>query len=210
MEKRLKGGNNRAKLADEQKELLWDIRICNLFFERHQIRIGRSTDARCFKLLLYIKNPPVNSRKAQDGICHELSENSSDRQIFFFIDETGFLVNMICLYGRELTGIRATRIVLAWRYRKYYVACTISCELMVNFKINERAYNAECFLEYLLEIFEIFRAREISETYLVMDNVPFHKTEFFQNTMRSFNHIPIYLPPHSPFLNHIENLLSKW
>ncbi|KII74136.1 hypothetical protein RF11_14411 [Thelohanellus kitauei] len=41
---------------------------------------------------------------------------------------------------------------------------------MVNFKINERAYNAECFPEYLLEIFEIFRAREISETYPVMDN----------------------------------------
>ncbi|KII74838.1 hypothetical protein RF11_07029 [Thelohanellus kitauei] len=85
---------------------------------------------------------------------------------------------MICLYGRELTGDRSTRIVPALRSRNYSVSCTISCEGMVNFKIIERAYKAEYFLEYFLEIFEIFRVREISEAYLVMDNVPFHKTEF--------------------------------
>ncbi|KII74561.1 hypothetical protein RF11_16171 [Thelohanellus kitauei] len=129
---------------------------------------------------------------------------------FYIIDETGFQVKMICLYGRELTGIRATRIVLALRSRNYSVASTMSWEGMVNFNIDERAYFAERFLEYLLEIFEIFRAREFSEAYLVMDNVPFHKTEFVQNTMRAFNHIPIYLLPCSPFLNPIENLFSKW
>ncbi|KII62830.1 hypothetical protein RF11_09007 [Thelohanellus kitauei] len=133
-----------------------------------------------------------------------------DRQKVFFIDETGFQVNMICRYGRELTGVRATRVVPTLRSRNYSVACTMSCEGMVNFKIRERAYNAECFLEYLLEIFEIFQAREISEVYLVMDNVPFHKTALVQNTIRAFNHVPIYLPPYSPFLNPIENLFSKW
>ncbi|KII74107.1 hypothetical protein RF11_08485 [Thelohanellus kitauei] len=95
---------------------------------------------------------------------------------------------MICRYGRELTGIRATRIALALRSRNYSVACTMSCEGMVNFKISETAYNTERFLEYLLDICEIFRAREISEAYLVMDNVPFHKTALVQNTIRAFNH----------------------
>ncbi|KII63926.1 hypothetical protein RF11_07773 [Thelohanellus kitauei] len=59
MEKSPKGGNHRAKLTDEQKESLCDIveedcsltiqRICDLFFERHNIRIRRSTATRCFK-----------------------------------------------------------------------------------------------------------------------------------------------------------------
>ncbi|KII71233.1 hypothetical protein RF11_11751 [Thelohanellus kitauei] len=86
----------------------------------------------------------------------------------------------------------------------------MSCESMFNFKISEIIYNAEYSLEYLIEIFEIFRARDISEIYLVMDNVPFHKTTLVQNTIRAFNHVPIYLPPFSPVLNPIENLYSKW
>ncbi|KII69505.1 hypothetical protein RF11_15409 [Thelohanellus kitauei] len=55
----LKGGNRRSKLTDEQKESLFDIleedyshtiqRICDLFFERQNIRIGRSTATRGFK-----------------------------------------------------------------------------------------------------------------------------------------------------------------
>ncbi|KII65939.1 hypothetical protein RF11_12280 [Thelohanellus kitauei] len=59
IEKLPKGVNLRAKLTDKQKESLCDIleedcsptiqRICDLFLERHNIRIGRSTATRCFK-----------------------------------------------------------------------------------------------------------------------------------------------------------------
>ncbi|KII67216.1 hypothetical protein RF11_05368 [Thelohanellus kitauei] len=121
-----------------------------------------------------------------------------NRQVFF-IDETCFQVNMNCWYGRELNGVRATGSVPALRFRNYCVAYTMSCEGMVNFKIDERAYNAECSLEYLFEIFEIFRVREISVAYLVMDNVSFRKTALAQNTIRAFNHVPIFLPPYRPF-----------
>ncbi|KII71454.1 hypothetical protein RF11_16324 [Thelohanellus kitauei] len=76
---------------------------------------------------------------SREGICHELLSISPDRQ-----------------EGRELTEIRATRVVLTLRSRNFSVGCTISCEAMVNFKISERAYNSELFLEYLLEIFETF------------------------------------------------------
>ncbi|KII66714.1 hypothetical protein RF11_03536 [Thelohanellus kitauei] len=82
---------------------------------------------------------------------------ASDRQ-FFFIDETGFQVNMICRYGREPTGIPPTRVVLALMSRKYSDAGSMSCLGMINFKIIETAYNTECFSEYVLEIFEVFRA----------------------------------------------------
>ncbi|KII71875.1 hypothetical protein RF11_13435 [Thelohanellus kitauei] len=185
IEKLPKGGNHRGKLTDQQKESLCDIleedcwrtiqRICDLFFERHNILIGRSTATRCFRDFHYTlkvlrpiperRNDPQNILARKEYAINFL-RIAPDRQKVFFIDETGFQVNMICRYGRELTGVRTTRVVPALRSRNYSVACTMSCEGMVNFKIRERAYNAECFLEYLLEILEIFRAREISETYL--------------------------------------------
>ncbi|KII64654.1 hypothetical protein RF11_14797 [Thelohanellus kitauei] len=111
-------GNHEAKLTGEQKESL-----CDILEEDCSRTIQRTCD-----LFLERHNLRIDKK--------------------FFIYETGFQVNMICLYGRELTGIRATKIVSALRSRNYSVSCTISYEGMVNVKINERAYNAECFLEY--------------------------------------------------------------
>ncbi|KII60484.1 hypothetical protein RF11_11841 [Thelohanellus kitauei] len=58
-----KDDNRRAKSTDEQKESIIDIleenyshtiqRKCDLFFERHYIRTGRSTATRCFKNFHY-------------------------------------------------------------------------------------------------------------------------------------------------------------
>ncbi|KII73992.1 hypothetical protein RF11_00080 [Thelohanellus kitauei] len=57
---------SRSKLTDEQKESLCDIleeecvrtsqRICDMFFEKHNIRIGRSTDTRFSKEFHYTLN----------------------------------------------------------------------------------------------------------------------------------------------------------
>ncbi|KII67459.1 hypothetical protein RF11_07449 [Thelohanellus kitauei] len=77
---------------------------------------------------------------------------------------------MICRYGRDLTGVRATKVVRGIEVSKLF--CCLH----------------DCFLEYLQEIFEVIPAIEISEVYLVMDNVPFHKTALVQNTIRAFNH----------------------
>ncbi|KII72487.1 hypothetical protein RF11_09735 [Thelohanellus kitauei] len=64
---------------------------------------------------------------------------------------------------------------------------------------------------YFLSFIRRRRVNQIVSNELrVMDNVPFHKTALVQNTIRAFNHVPIYLPPCSPFLNPIENLFSKW
>ncbi|KII68018.1 hypothetical protein RF11_02020 [Thelohanellus kitauei] len=147
-------GYHRANLTDEQKESLCDILeedcsrtiqiICDLFFERYNIRIGRSTATRCFKDFHYTlklvrpfperRNDPQNILARKEYAINFL-RIAPDRQKVFFIDETGFQVNMICRYGRELTGV-----VPALRSRNYSVACTMSCEGMVNFKISERAY----------------------------------------------------------------------
>ncbi|KII63364.1 hypothetical protein RF11_05222 [Thelohanellus kitauei] len=95
---------------------------------------------------------------------------AQDRQKVLFIDETGFKVNDMSVWSR------------AHKNRFGFK--------MVNFEIDERAYSAESFLEYLFEIFEIFRAREISDAYLLMDNANSKSSdEVFSSFETSSTHI---------------------
>ncbi|KII68785.1 hypothetical protein RF11_12060 [Thelohanellus kitauei] len=135
------------KSTDEEKESLCDNleddcshpirRICDLCFERHNIRSEdplQRVDI-YFHCTLKILRPISERRNVPQNIL-AWKENAMNflriaagRHKDFFVDETGF---------RKLTGIRATRVVLASRSLNYSVACTMSYEGMVNFKISER------------------------------------------------------------------------
>ncbi|KII73892.1 hypothetical protein RF11_12945 [Thelohanellus kitauei] len=125
IEKLPKGADHREKLTNEPKESL-----CDILEEK-----GANDPKKILARKEYVMN---------------FLRIAQDRQKVFFIDETGFQANMICRYGRELTGIRATS----------RSGITVLKD-MVNFKISDTAYNTEWYLEYRLEIFEIFLAREI-------------------------------------------------
>ncbi|KII73914.1 hypothetical protein RF11_15616 [Thelohanellus kitauei] len=84
----------------------------------------------------------------------------------------------------KLTGIRATRVVHALRSGNYSVTCTMSLEGMVNFKIDEMAYNTTFSAISRRDISNLSSTRDLEACYL-MDNVPFHKTEFVQNTIKT-------------------------
>ncbi|KII61720.1 hypothetical protein RF11_06676 [Thelohanellus kitauei] len=117
---------------------------------------------------------------------------------------------MVSRCGRSPVGVRATLTVPALRMKNYSVGCTMACDGILNFKISQRPYNAEIFQEYLSEVFQSLSQRGISGAYMVMDNVPFHKTEIIRSFVVAFGHSPIFLPQYSPFLNPIENLFSTW
>jgi transposase len=51
---------------------------------------------------------------------------------------------------------------------------------------------------------------DISNVVLIMDNATIHWTRALQELCNSQNIRILLLPPHSPFLNPIENLFSKW
>ncbi|KII63767.1 hypothetical protein RF11_15001 [Thelohanellus kitauei] len=130
-------------------------RICDLFFERHNILIGRSTATRCFRDFHYTLK-----------ILWLIPEWRNETQ------------NILARKEYAMNFRRISRIdIKFFLYTKPF--------------FNERVYNAECVLEYLLEIVYNFRAREVSEAYLVMPKVPFHKMAFFQHTIWAFNHVQI-------------------
>ncbi|KII72824.1 hypothetical protein RF11_14918 [Thelohanellus kitauei] len=64
------------------------------------------------------------------------------------------------------------------------------------FKTQDHPFNQEHFCGYFIEAFEQFFSSGIHESIFIMDNEE--------------GRWVIYLPPYSPFLIQIENLLPKW
>ncbi|KII69012.1 hypothetical protein RF11_09953 [Thelohanellus kitauei] len=111
IDKLSKGGKHRAKFTDEQKESL-----CDILEEDFSPTIQRICD---------LRDDPQNALATRQYGMNFLRIAPYRKKKF--IDETGFQVKMICLYGQEITGYREKRIVLALRSRNYSVACTNSC-----------------------------------------------------------------------------------
>ncbi|KII70521.1 hypothetical protein RF11_14835 [Thelohanellus kitauei] len=143
---------------------------CDLFFERTHASISRSTVARCLK-----KNQ-VNFEDSQGLpelrtisfiilLFKECTINflwiALHHKKLFFLDETGFQVNMVSRCGRLPLRVPAHRTIPALRIKTYSVGCIIEGRL--------------------------------SGAYMVIDNVPFHKTEMIQSSIVAFGHSPIFL-----------------
>lgn len=72
-----------------------------------------------------------------------------------------------------------------------------------------RPYNTELFREYLVELFQTFRANRINNAVIIADNVAFHRNQEIQILARANGHQLIFLPAYSPFLNPIEELFGQ-
>ena len=64
-------------------------------------------------------------------------------------------------------------------------------------------------MDFIRQLCDYFDTNEMTDVYLVMDNVRFHKTQV-RDLIEERGHHPLYLPPYSPFLDPIENLFSQW
>ena len=64
--------------------------------------------------------------------------------------------------------------------------------------------NSKIMEEYLYQINKI---RNNKKTYLILDNAKIHKTKSFIETAKKLNIELLFLPPYSPFLNKIEDLI---
>ncbi|KII70785.1 hypothetical protein RF11_14945 [Thelohanellus kitauei] len=78
------------------------------------------------------------------------------------------------------------------------------------FKAGDNPLNEKHFCGYFIEAFELFFSSGLHECIFIMDSVRFHKTNRVQTMLQENGRRGISLPPYSPFLNQIENLLPKW
>ena len=128
----------------------------------------------------------------------------------FFIDEVGFTMNMRLKRGRSLIGTRAVQVVPTLRTRNISVFACMRKLGLYYFKPQTCPYNTAYFIEALRDLLTKIGNDGIQNAVFVVDNVPFHKSQFASTLLQESGHRLLFLPPYSPFLNPIENLFSKW
>ncbi|KAI8884055.1 hypothetical protein K501DRAFT_85198 [Backusella circina FSU 941] len=62
---------------------------------------------------------------------------------------------------------------------------------------------------FVQEISSVLKDFGLENMYIVIDNATIHKTPDVLQAIRDNGHIPLFLPPYSPFLNPIEECWSK-
>ena len=129
----------------------------------------------------------------------------SEDQIVF-IDEVGFNVSMRTSRGRS----PAVTVVPCIRSRNISICCAMNRNGIIYFKVNNRAFNGENFIDYINELKPKLQEAGILNAKLIMDNVRFHRMANVQTVIAEHGLTAMYLPPYSPFLNPIENMFSKW
>ncbi|XP_061514175.1 uncharacterized protein LOC133393386 isoform X1 [Anopheles gambiae] len=227
-----KRGGNRAKLLSEeaaQSIRAWIDEDCTVtlkalvekVYERFNVRVSTTTVAREIKGFNYsfkrIHNLPerrntdstIEERRSYASMCYQISMENPDTDIVF-LDEVGFKVSMRTSKGRSLKGTTPTIVVPQLRSRNISIVCAMNKSGIVHYLSHNRAINRELFTQFIYELKEKLRMREIHRTFMVMDNVAFHKSSEVKEAIGYDEDKPVYLPPYSPFLNPIENLFSKW
>ena len=140
-----------------------------------------------------------------------LIRQHNDNKTIFFLDETGFRVEMRSRYGRSLRGANAESVIPNIRSRNISVVAALSHTGVVHYEILNGNGNAERFAHF---IDDLAHARDIggysNETIIVMDNVAFHRSPIVREIIELRGFQTCYLPPYSPFLNPIESFFGQW
>ncbi|XP_035908216.1 uncharacterized protein LOC118510467 isoform X1 [Anopheles stephensi] len=227
-----KRGGNRSKLLSQQAVI--DVRnwidedctvtlkaLAEKVFEQHGVRVSSTTIAReikgfnyslkMVKLLPERRNTPttVEERKHYATQFYEIARGIPDNGLIY-LDEVGFNVSMRTLKGRSQRGTPATITVPQLRTRNISIICAMHRYGVLLYTTHTRSVNRERFIQFIEELKQTLRSKNINSSYFIMDNVAFHKTPAVRVAIGNDSDKPLYLPPYSPFLNPIENLFSQW
>lgn len=137
-------------------------------------------------------------------------EANNDLSRIIFVDEVGFCVSMRPSRGRAMVGATPTLIVRSIKTRNLSVCSAMNHAKLLYHRVQDSAYNSVSFSSFLEALIDELANQNINNPILIVDNVPFHKNVHVKETIIRKQASIIFLPPHSPFLNPIENLFSKW
>lgn len=192
------------------------VRKCQDIFNKN---VSRSTINRCLKDFHYtLKNVRLipERRNSEDVIEQRYNyairflEMVTHPERLFFLDETGIQIFSRVSRGRAPAGIHARKEVRQVRSQNVSICACMTNEEIVFFDKLDKAYNSEKFTDFLTRFIQVLLDRGTNHAFIVMDNVPFHKTEEVRILLAALGHEAIFLPPYSPFLNPIENLFNQW
>lgn len=167
--------------------------------------VGRALDGELITLKKCHNIPEErNSLQVKDKrveYAHYMYERGL-QQHRIYIDESGYNLYTKRTYGRARRGERVNRIVGGQRGGNITLIAAVSdrCGLLY-YEVHTASVTKETFLNFLTSLEAILGEEE---AVLILDNAPVHRgmNELFPDLNFKF------LPPHSPFLNPIENCFS--
>lgn len=131
-----------------------------------------------------------------------------DESKLLFVDEIGFSISLRSREGRSLKGTRAVQMVPGLRTRNISVCCSMSKLGVIKYQVQTTPYNTITFGSFIDSLLAEINGR--GSHVIIMDNVPFHKSQQIREAIEEKDHQLIFLPPYSPFMNPIENMFAKW
>jgi len=123
-----------------------------------------------------------------------------------FIDETGATTKMARLRGRSPRGKRCRASVPHGHWKTTTLVAGLRLDGMTAPMVIDGAMNGAAFTAYA----EILLAPTLRPgDVVVMDNLPAHKVKGAREAIESAGAIVLFLPPHSPDFNPIEQAFAK-
>jgi hypothetical protein len=120
-------------------------------------------------------------------------------ECIFFLDEMGFNVSMKRKRGRSLCGERVVLSVPVIRNRSISVCCAITKHRAFFYKKQDRPFNTETFSEFVDELIAKLDQEGTTNAILVLDNVPFHKSQIIRTKVEESSHTLFFYHHILPF-----------
>ena len=119
------------------------------------------------------------------------------------LDESGIKENICENYGWNKKGQRVISYVKS-HPKKYSLIMAINKEKIISSKIFNTNVNGKSFYEYLKnDLLPILQNK-----YILMDNIPFHKSKIIKDLVNGTTNKLLFIPPYCPDLNPIENVFN--
>jgi len=112
--------------------------------------------------------------------------------------------------GRSLVNTPAVIVLPALKSRNISVCCAMIRNGIKYFNSQTKSFKTLTFSNFIDDLFTKINELNISKAVVLMDNVLFHKHHMIKTKFEQSNHVLLFLPSYSPFLNPIENMFARW
>jgi len=133
-----------------------------------------------------------------------------DEDCLIFVDEFGISCSTRVKYGRSEKGTTPRKNIRSIRSKNISVSAAIMKNKLITFKIQDRPYKGETFLEFIQNLCGKLNSLEILTGKIIMDNASIHKGDRVRHFLEQKGFELVFLPPYSPQLNPIEETFGKW
>ena len=126
----------------------------------------------------------------------------------WFLDESGFNLHLAPMRSWSERGRTPVQPVPANRQQNVSLLMCISEDGVMGFELNDGAFNANSFTVFLANLAVRHPAVKTDQVCVVMDNARIHHANDVREFCRQKNITVMFLPPHTPELNPIENVFG--